>query len=215
MTGFALASLAEIDEIDDGRCPFRAVRHHFGITSFGVNVMTARADGDRLINEHSESEPESGEELYFVIAGHAEFELDGAKHEAPAGTFVHVRPGVTRTAFAREAGTSVLVVGGGPPGHAYAPSGWEVFAPLFPLFQSGDYEQGADRAEQLLAENPPYAGMLYNTACFESRAGRSELALTHLRQAVELLPALAELARDDEDFEALREQPAFTAIVGG
>lgn len=215
MTGFALASLAEIDEIDDGRCPFRAVRRHFGITSFGVNVMTARADGDRLINEHAESEPESGEELYFVIAGHAEFELDGARHEAPAGTFVHVLPGVTRTAFAREAGTSVLALGGGAPGRAYAPSGWEVFAPLFPLFASGDYEQGADRAEQLLAGNPPSSGMLYNTACFESLAGRTELALTHLRQAVELRPELVELARDDDDFAPLREQPGFTAIVGG
>lgn len=214
MTGFALAGLAEIDEIDDGRCPFRAVRHHFGITSFGVNVMTARADGDRLINEHAESEPESGEELYFVIAGHADFELDGARHEAPAGTFVHVLPGVTRTAFAREAGTSVLALGGGAPGRAYAPSGWEVFAPLFPLFASGEYEQGADRAAALLAANPPSAGMLYNTACFESLAGRTELALTHLRQAVELRPELAELARDDDDFAALRGQPQFTAIVG-
>ncbi|MGH2835594.1 MAG: hypothetical protein ACRDKD_05220, partial [Solirubrobacteraceae bacterium] len=164
MSGFALARLAEIDEIE-GRCPFRPVRHHFGITSFGANVMTARADGDRLINEHSEAEPESGEELYFVVSGYADFELDGAKHEAPAGTFVHVHPGVTRTAFAREAGTTVLAVGGGPAGQPYAPSGWEVFAPLMPLFESGDYEQAADRAEELLASNPPYSGLLYNTAC--------------------------------------------------
>lgn len=213
MTDYSLARLDEIDEID-GRCPFRAVRHHFGITSFGANVMTARAAGDRLINEHSESEPESGEELYFVVSGRADFELDGAKHEAPAGTFVHVRPGITRTAFAREAGTSVFVVGGGPDGRPYAPSGWEVFAPLLPLFESGDYEQGADRAEELLANNPPYSGMLYNTACFESRAGRTELALLHLRQAVELLPALAELARDDADFDTIRHEALFAEIVG-
>ncbi|MGH2862862.1 MAG: TPR end-of-group domain-containing protein [Solirubrobacteraceae bacterium] len=213
MSGFALARLAEIDEIE-GRCPFRPVRHHFGITSFGANVMTARADGDRLINEHSEAEPESGEELYFVVSGYADFELDGAKHEAPAGTFVHVHPGVTRTAFAREAGTTVLAVGGGPAGQPYAPSGWEVFAPLMPLFESGDYEQAADRAEELLASNPPYSGLLYNTACFESLAGRTELALAHLRQAVGILPTLAELARDDGDFASLHEDPAFAQIVG-
>ena len=213
MTDFALARLDEIEEIE-GRCPFRAVRHHFGITSFGANVMTARAAGDRLINEHSESEPESGEELYFVVSGHADFELDGAKHEAPAGTFVHVRPGVSRTAFARDAGTSVFVVGGGAPGEPYAPSGWEVFSPLFPLFESGEYEQGADRAAALLATNPPYAGMLYNTACFESRAGRTELALAHLRQAVEMQPNLAELAREDEDFGPLRGELGYAEIVG-
>ena len=214
MAQFALARIDEIAEIDDGRCPFRPVRHHFGITSFGVNAMTARADGDRLINEHSESEPESGEELYFVVAGHADFELDGETYAAPAGTLVHVRPGVTRTAFAREAGTTVLAVGGAPAGQAYAPSGWEVFAPLVPLFAAERFEEGADRAEQLLAENPPYSGMLYNTACFESRAGRIDAALTHLRQAVAILPALAELARDDEDFDALRQNPAFAEIVG-
>ena len=213
MSEFALAKLTEIEEIE-AKCPFRAVRHHFGITGFGANVMTARTAGDRLINEHSETEPESGEELYFVMSGHADFELNGAKHEAPAGTFVHVHPGVTRTAFAREAGTSVFAIGAAPPGQPYAPSGWEVFAPLFPLLESGEYEQGADRAEELLASNPPYSGMLYNTACFESRAGRTELALEHLRQAVEMLPALAELAREDEDFAPLRGEPAYAEIVG-
>jgi tetratricopeptide (TPR) repeat protein len=214
MTDYSLATLDEIAEIDDGRCPFKPVRHHFGITSFGVTVMTARSDGDRLINEHAEAEPESGEELYFVVAGHARFELDGERHDAPVGTFVHVLPGVRRTAFADEAGTAVLAMGAGAPGRPYAPSGWEVFAPLYPLFESGDYEEGADRAEGLLANNPPYSGMLYNTACFESRAGRIEAALTHLRQAVELLPALAELARADEDFDAIRHEPSFAEIVG-
>lgn len=213
MSDFALASLTEIGEIE-GRCPFRPVRHHFGITSFGASAWTAHAAGDRLINEHEESEPESGEELYFVVSGHADFELDGQPYEAPAGTFVHVRPGVKRTAFGREPGTTLLAVGGGPAGEPYAPSGWEVFSPLFPLFESGEYEQGADRAEELLANNPPYSGMLYNTACFESLAGRTELALTHLRQAVELLPALAEMAREDEDFESLRALPEFAEIVG-
>lgn len=214
MTEFAVAKIDEIAEIDDGRCPFRPVRHHFGITNFGINAMTARADGDRLINEHSETEPESGDELYFVASGHAEFELNQVAYDAPAGTLVHVRPGVTRTAFAKEAGTTVLAIGGGPAGQPYAPSGWELFAPLIPLFASGRYEEGADRAEELLAQSPPYSGMLYNTACFESRAGRIEAALTHLRQAVELLPALADLARDDDDFDPIRNEAAFAQIVG-
>jgi hypothetical protein len=215
MPDYAVAKLAEIEEIEDGRCPFRPVRHHFGITTFGANAMTARAAGDRLINEHSESEPESGEELYYVVSGHAEFELDGERHDAPAGTLVHALPGVTRTAFAREAGTTVFAVGGAPAGQPYTPSGWEVFAPLFPLFESGEYEQGADRAAELVANHPPAPGMLYNTACFESRAGRTELALAHLGQALELQPNLAKLARDDDDLAALRDEPAFREMVGG
>jgi hypothetical protein len=73
------------------------------------------------------------------------------------GTFVHVSPGVRRTAFAQEAGTTVLAVGGGPAGKPYQVSGWELFAPLMPLFESGAYEEGADRAQALIADEPPYA----------------------------------------------------------
>lgn len=60
----------------------------------------------------------------------------------------------------------------------------------------------------------PTAAFYYNTACFESQAGRIDDALLHLRRAVELLPALAALAREDEDFEPLRDHPEFTRIVG-
>lgn len=93
MAAYAVARLDEIEVIDDGRSPFRPVRHHFGIKTFGINAMTARADGDRLINEHEEAEPDSSEELYVVVSGHATFELDGNSLDAPACTFVHVPPG--------------------------------------------------------------------------------------------------------------------------
>ncbi len=215
MASYAFARLDEIDEIDDGRCPFRPVRHHFGIMTFGVNAMTARSEGDRLINEHAEATPDSSEELYFVVSGHATFELDGEIHDAPLGTFVHVPAGIKRTAFAKEAGTTVLAIGGAPRGKPYEPGGWELFAPLFPLFESGDYEEGADRAQALIADDPPYGAVYYNTACFESRAGRIDAALAHLRRAVELSPSLAELARGDDDLAALRDQSGFAEIAGG
>src|SRR4051794_8169977 len=100
MERYAVAHLDEIEEIDDGREPMRAVRQHFGIASFGVNGWTAREAGDRIINEHDESEPDAQEELYLVLRGRASFELDGEALDAAAGTFVFVQPGVKRTAFA-------------------------------------------------------------------------------------------------------------------
>ena len=39
------------------------------------------------------------------------FELDGDSVDAPAGTFVFARAAVTRTAFAEEAGTTIVAVG--------------------------------------------------------------------------------------------------------
>ncbi|MBV8218782.1 MAG: hypothetical protein JO325_09980, partial [Solirubrobacterales bacterium] len=120
-----------------------------------------------------------------------------------------------RTAFAREAGTTLLAIGAGAAGKPYQPGGWELFAPLFPLFEAGQYEEGADRANALLADDPPYGALYFNTACFEARAGRIDDALAHLRRAVELSPYLADLAREDDDLAALRDQPVFTEIVGG
>ena len=122
MSEYRVAHLDEIGEISDGREPWRPVRHHFGITSFGVDIWTGRKAGDRIINEHDEEGED--EELYFVSSGRARFELDGERVDAPAGTFVFVRPGVKRTAFAEEPGTTILAVGG-TPGKAYEPRGWE------------------------------------------------------------------------------------------
>ena len=126
MSEFAVAHLEEIDEISDGREPWRPVRHHFGITSFGINSWTGSEAGDRIINEHDEEGED--EELYFVHSGRARFEFDGEPVDAPAGTFVFARPGVKRTAFAEEPETTILV-SGARPGKAYKPTGWELWAP--------------------------------------------------------------------------------------
>ena len=139
MSGYRVARLEEIEELRDGREPMRPVRHHLGITAFGVTSWTARDAGDRIINEHSESEDNGQEELYVVLTGHATFELDDEKVDAPEGTLVFAKPGVKRTAFAEEAGTTVLVVGG-EAGRPYEVFGWEVWMPLGLLYQAGDYE---------------------------------------------------------------------------
>src|SRR6059058_2100991 len=111
MNPYAVAHLDEIEQISDGRSPSRPLRYHFGITSFGVNAWTAHEAGDRIINEHDEAEEEDGqEELYLVQRGRATFELDGERVEAPADTLVFVRPGVKRTAFAEEAGTTIVAL---------------------------------------------------------------------------------------------------------
>ena len=198
------------DEIPGG--PFRAIRAHFGVTTFGISSVTQKA-GERLMNEHSEDYPDASEEIYIVLSGHARFEIDGQTQDAPQGTLVHVPAGLKRTAFAEEDGTTVVAVGSAAPGKPYVVTGWDVFAPLFSLYEAGEYEQAADKANQVLADNPPYAYAYYNTACFESMAGRLDDAVAHLQRAVELDPALAKLVADDEDLVAIRERPEFAEIV--
>jgi hypothetical protein len=212
MTGYA--RLDEIEVMDDGRVPFRPVRHHFGIEAFGVNTWTVHTVGDRVLNEHDEADADAGdgqEELYFVFAGRARFELDGQNVDAPAGTFVFVQPGVKRTAFAEEAPTTILAVGG-LPGEAYAVFGWEIwFMELRNLYDAGDYDAVATRGSELL-ETYPYPGLAYNVACAESLSGRPEPALDHLRIAVEGSDVLRDLAKTDSDLDPIRDEPAFQEL---
>jgi tetratricopeptide (TPR) repeat protein len=212
MTGYAVARLDEIEELTDGREPFRPVRHHFGITSFGVNAWTASEAGDRIINEHDESEPGSSEELYLVVQGRAVFELDGDRVAAPAGTFVFVPPGVKRTAFAEEPETTLVAIGG-TPGTAYEPDGWEIWAPLNPLYQAGQYAEAADRGRELVEAHPQYAGLLYNLACCESLAGRSTDAVAHLGRAIDRSELFRVCAKDDSDFDPIRDEPGFRELI--
>ena len=212
MTSYAVARLDEIDEVTDGREPFRPVRHHFGITSFGVNAWTAREVGDRIINEHDESEPDAHEELYLVVRGRARFELDGDRVDAPTGTFVFAPPGVKRTAFAEEPETTLLALGG-TPGKAYEPDGWELWAPLTPLYKAGEYAEAADRGRELVEAHPQYAGLLYNLACCESLTGRTGDALEHLGLSIERSEESRAYAKDDPDFDPIRDEPAFKALI--
>jgi tetratricopeptide (TPR) repeat protein len=214
MNGSAVAHLDEIEELTDGRCPWRPVRHHFGITSFGINAWTGRETGDRIINEHDESDiDDNEEELYLVQSGRATFELDGERVDAPAGTFVFARPGVKRTAFAEEPGTTIVALGG-TPGKAYEPLGWEIWAPLNRLYQAGEYAEAADRGRELVEASPEYAGLLYNLACCESLAGRTAEAIEHLRQAIERSERYRSFAAGDSDFDPIRDEPAFKGLVG-
>ena len=192
----------------------RPVRHHLGITAFGVNAFTGREAGDRIINEHDEADAGGGdEELYLVLNGRARFELDGDVVDAPAGSLVFAGPAVKRTAFAEEPETTLIAVGA-TPGHPYVPRGWEVWAPLNPLYREGKYAEVSDRGRELVEAHPNYPLVFYNLACCESLAGRKEDAIEHLRRGIELSEQVREFAKGDPDFGPIRDEPAFKQLVG-
>jgi tetratricopeptide (TPR) repeat protein len=211
MSEYAVARLDEIEEVTDGREPWRPVRRHFGITSFGVNTWSGRNAGDRIINEHDEAGED--EELYLVHSGRATFELDGERVDAPAGTFVFAAPGVKRTAFAEEPDTTIVAVGG-TPGKAYEDSGWDLWGPAAGrLYQEGQYAEAADRARPVVEAHPEYPLLAYNLACCESLAGRTSDAIEHLRLALDGSELARELVARDSDFDPIREEPAFKELL--
>ena len=182
-----------------------------------MNAYTADAAGQEVVEHHDETGHGAGkhEELYVVIRGHARFTLDEEEIDAPAGTFVFVRdPAVKRGAHAEEAGTTVLALGG-KPGEPFQVSPWEYYFAGFPAYEAGDYEAALEINREGLERYPDNPSILFSIACLESLNGDGERALEHLARAIEKNPKVAEWARDDRDFDSLRDDPRFAALVAG
>jgi hypothetical protein len=209
---FAVDSLDAIPAVRSSSAfDIKPIRIHFGIESFGVNAYEADAAGQHVIEEHDELGDGAGrhEELYLVARGHAVFTVAGDEVDAPQGTLVFVGdPAVRRGAVAKEAGTTVLVMGG-PVGQAFQPSPWEAWLAAAGHLENGEPEKGIEVFEETLERYPGNPNVLYNLACFESLAGRKEQALDHLAQAVEQDAPMREWAQTDRDFDAIRDDPRF------
>jgi hypothetical protein len=126
--GYQVIRIDDIPAPDEEKAPggadWRAVRIHFGISSFGVNAYSQPEAGKPVIGEHGEIDTRH-EELYYVARGHATFTIEGEEIDAPEGTLVYVPdPGAMRSAVAQVAGTTVVCVGG-TPGRAFSVSDWE------------------------------------------------------------------------------------------
>jgi hypothetical protein len=213
MAAYAVAHLDEIEELSDAGCHYRPIRHHLGITAFGVTAWTARAAGDLVINEHDKGDPTADQELFLVLRGHAVFDVDGDRVDAPAGTLVFAPPRTKRTATAKEEETTIIALEG-TPGQAYEPRGWELWAPLAPRYAAGEYAEVADRLGALVATTPQYPMLFFNLACCESLSGRRSDALDHLRQAVEMSEEFRHSAKGDSDLDPIRDEPAFKQLIG-
>ena len=189
---------------------WRPVRRTLGVRAFGCNAYTAGAAGDDVVEPHRE-EPDTQQELYFVATGHATFTIDGRSYDAPAGTYVFVPdPTSHRHAVAAQAGTTVLSFGGPP---TFEPSAWEWSSLAAPLVTTDP-----GRAREILSEgleaHPDSASLHYNLACVDARGGHREQALESLRTAVAARPEVAQWAREDADFQALRDDPEFQELTG-
>src|SRR5215469_1744598 len=212
MAGYAVAHLDEIEELADAGCHYRPIRHRLGITAFGVTAWTAHAVGDLVINEHDEDDPSADQELFLVLRGHAVFELDGDLVDAPAGTLVFAPPRTQRTATAKEEGTTIIALEG-TPGRAYEARGWELWAPLAPRYEAGEYAEVADPLGTMVAASPQYPMLFYNLACCESRCGRTSDAIGHLRRALEMSDEFRDSAQGDPDLDPIRHEPAFKQLI--
>jgi hypothetical protein len=91
--------------------------------------------------------------------------------------------------------------------------GRELWAPIHPLYEAGRYAEAAERGREVL-EVHPHPRVFFNVACCESLAGLTSDAIEHLRRAVELWEPCREMAKQEPDFDPIREEPAFEALIG-
>ena len=165
-----------------GTLVWKPIRKTLGVTAFGINAYTAGEAGDEVVEEHTE-EPLGHEEIYAVIRGHATFTVDGEEVDAPAGTLVYLDdPKQKRHAIAKEAGTTVLAVGGKPGLHDISP--WEYFFPALPAIEAGDYDTARHILEEGLAEKD-HSAIHYHLARVEALSGNHDRAREELAKCSE------------------------------
>jgi hypothetical protein len=153
--------VVHLDEIQGtriGDALWKPIRSTLGTRAFGINAYVCANAGERLFDEHDETEAGAGnqrhEELYFVLAGRATFTVDGKGIDAPAGTFVFVEdPAARRAAVAAEPDTTVLALGG-PVGEGYEVAPWEYWFRIRAARESGDVNGAHAIAAEGLARYP-------------------------------------------------------------
>ncbi len=106
--------------IDDMQTAFgggmRLARASLGVESFGMQIEEFPPNFDKY-PEHSHSE-DGQEEVYIVLGGSAEIEIEGERFPLDNETMARVGPGVSRRIFPGPEGVRILALGA-VPGAAY------------------------------------------------------------------------------------------------
>ncbi len=102
---------SSVDELGDNY-GFRKVRKPLGVTAFGVNLIVYPPAAEGMDHYH-----DLQDELYFVHAGTAKFEVDGEERVLGAGGLCHVESTTPRKVSNVGDDDLVLLIVGGKDGY--------------------------------------------------------------------------------------------------
>jgi mannose-6-phosphate isomerase-like protein (cupin superfamily) len=114
MADYTALKLKDIEAIYRGG--FRRARAALGVSAFGMQVVEMPPNFDSY-PEHDHGEG-GQEEVYIVLRGGGELEVDGERVPLDDETFVRVGPAARRKLVSGPEGIRVLALGG-VPGQAY------------------------------------------------------------------------------------------------
>jgi mannose-6-phosphate isomerase-like protein (cupin superfamily) len=97
---------------------FKRARAELGISSFGIQVMDLPPNLDQF-PEHDHAD-DGQEEVYVVMRGKAEVEIDGERIPIDPDTIIRVSSGTKRKIYTGDEPVRILAIGG-IPGKPYEP----------------------------------------------------------------------------------------------
>lgn len=83
------------------------------------------------------------------------------------------------------------------------------------FFQQEEYEKAATYFKEAMMEDPQFHEALYNLACCTAVTGDKDNALIYLARAVKLNLSSMDWAKEDKEFDGIRNDPIFARIVSG
>jgi mannose-6-phosphate isomerase-like protein (cupin superfamily) len=107
MTGYTIKAIDQMESLHHGAVKLAAAE--LGVESFGMQLLDFPAGFDGY-PEHDHAE-DGMEEVYVVIAGSGEFEIDGERVEIDPGRMVRISPGARRKLEPGAEGVRVLAIG--------------------------------------------------------------------------------------------------------
>ena len=110
MADYAVKRIDDMEAIYGGS--FKRARAELGVESFGMQVIDFPPNADAY-PEHDHSE-DGQEEVYVVLRGSGEVEIDGERHPLETDTMLRVSSGTNRKLRTRDEGMRVLAIGGCP-----------------------------------------------------------------------------------------------------
>lgn len=125
MADYTAKKIGDMEAVFGGA--FKRARAELGVSSFGMQVIDLPPNFEDY-PEHDESE-RGQEEVFVVMSGSAEIDVDGEKVGIDPETFVRVGPGARRKITTGDQGARVLALGA-TPGRPYeAPEVTQLGAP--------------------------------------------------------------------------------------
>ncbi|HEY7934921.1 MAG TPA: cupin domain-containing protein [Solirubrobacteraceae bacterium] len=110
MSDFSVSPIDSMEAVVFGS--FKRARASLGVESFGMQVIDLPPNAEQYPeHDHAES---GQEEVFVVLRGAGQIEIDGKRHSLDPETMVRVGPALKRKIWPGDEGMRVLALGGCP-----------------------------------------------------------------------------------------------------